>query len=478
VSEAIEKDQVVGVECRFAVYVKPPEGERDDMHLVKEIIHMKDGRAIPNVRLLKNYKRPFWITRPAYRNHEDMKEWEELKRVQRYESTQTDLVNNIARALNKPYFRGSLRQLCRTPYIYGADILSTALIKRSYQDKFPDVVTPFTVSVFDTETDVVHGDEDIIMATVSFRNRVYTAVQRKFVEGHSNVEPRLQQLLVKYLSAVPLPNKEGKLEPTNIVETRGIKWEIEIVDSEAQVIMKTIAKQHEWKPDFMAIWNLDFDISKILKGLEKAGIDPKDVFCDERVPARYRSFHYKQGQKQKVTASGKVTPIKPAAQWHTVFCPTSFYIIDAMCAYRHIRNGSAEEPSYSLDAILKKHKLGGKLKFAEADHLSGLAWHQFMQKNYPLEYIIYNVFDCVSMELLDEETKDLSVSMPMMAGSSDFENFKSQPRRVVDELHHFVQTRGFVIGCTSDEMSSDDDLETVGLNDWIKIERFYQSYVH
>jgi hypothetical protein len=288
-----------------------------------------------------------------------------------------------------------------------------------------------------------------------------------FVDGHNNVTEKLHSLLKKYLGSIPIKDEKGITQAVDVLAKRGIDWQVEIVDSEIDVILRSMAKAHEWKPDFLAIWNLDFDISKTLNAIKKAEMDPADIFSDPSVPKEYRFFNYKQGPSQKVTASGKVTPIKPAARWHTVFCPSSFYVIDAMCAYRHIRTGQAEESSYSLDSILKKHNKGGKLKFEEAEGKVGLGWHQYMQKNHPLEYIIYNVWDCVSMEELDEDIKDLQLSLPSMSGCSDFENFKSQPRRVVDELHFFVQKHDRVIGTTSDEMSEDLDDLTIGLKDWI-----------
>lgn len=452
-SEVVDKDNIKAIECRFAVYCKPPEGSRDDIHVVKEIIHTKDGRTVPNVRIWKNYKRPYWITKPAYRNHKSKKEWELKSRVTEYKSTQSNLLNSVAKSLEQPWFKGNLRRLARSPYLYGADILSTAHLKREYMDKFPNTVTPFSVAPFDTETDVIHGTDEIIMATISCKERVYTAVQKSFVQGYNDVVNKLQALMMKYIG--------------EYVQRRGIKWVVEVVENEAEVITHTIGRAHEWKPDFLAIWNMDFDIPKTKKALEKAGIDPADVFSDPSVPKSYRFFNYKQGPSQKVTASGKVTPIKPAARWHTVYTPASFYVIDAMCAYRHIRTGKQEQPSYSLDHILQEHLGIRKLKFEEADGKVGLGWHQYMQKHHPLEYIIYNTFDCISMEELDETTKDLQLSLPSMSGCSDFENFKSQPRRVVDELHFFVQQHDRVIGTTSDEMDEDLDDLTIGLKDWI-----------
>lgn len=461
----------VGYECRFAVYCPPPAGEQDDLHLVKELQHMPDGTTRPGVRLLKNYKRPFWVTKKGAQNHQDKKEWESTENLIRFEATQRELPHKAARALGMPWFRtegrDALRRLSASPYLYGSDILSTAVIKRMYQDKFPELNNHYSLSVFDTETDVLHGTNEVMMATLSMGSRVYTAVQKRFVQGYSNVEPRLQELLVKYLGHMESAKKDGSIEAVNYIEKRGIQWVVELVDSEVDVVKECFKRAHEWKPDWVAIWNIDFDVPRIAAALEKHGIDPADVFSDPAVPRQYRHFEYKQGPKKKVTASGKVMPIKPAAQWHTVYCPSSFYFIDAMCAYRHIRTGQAEQPSYSLDAILQKELGIRKLKFKEADGLKGLDWHQFMQQHHPLEYIIYNVFDCISMEELDEKTLDLRLTLPLFSGCSDFANFKSQPRRTADNLHYFCLQNGRVIGSTSGEMAGEFDKETIGLDGWI-----------
>lgn len=448
-------EDAVAAECRFAVYIPPAEPGGDDYHLVKEVLHRKDGTTYPRVKFIKNYKRPFWVTRKSYQNHKDKKEWEDIDKLQKYESTQSQLVLRAARALGEPWFNGSLKKLARSPYLYGCDILSTSCIKNDYNTQFPELVTPFSIACFDTETDVLYGTGKVIIATLSFKDKVYTAISKSFLEGlGADLENKLQDKLKQYLS--------------EYVDKRKIKWHVEIVDTDVDCVVNCIKKAHEWQPDFFAIFNMDFDITKVIETLDAAGIDPADIFSDPKVPQKYRFFKYKRGPNQKVTASGKVTPIKPAAQWHTVFCPSSFYVIDSMCAYRHIRNGTAELPSYSLDYILNLVLGIRKLKFEQANHVTGLKWHQLMQRQYKLEYVIYNVFDCVSMEELDEETKDLCLTLPSMSGVSDFENFKSQPRRVVDDLHFYcIKNENKAIATTSDEMSVEFDTETIDLKNWI-----------
>ena len=212
---------------------------------------------------------------------------------------------------------------------------------------------------------------------------------------------------------------------------------------------------------------MDFDIGKVILACEKARVDPANIFSDPSVPKEYRYFKYNQGPKMKVTASGLQTPIKPAAQWHTVICPASFYVIDAMCVFKHNRIGKPEKQSYSLDYILNDTLGIRKLKFTQADAYTDLKWHQVMQASYKLEYIVYNMFDCISIEILDEKTLDLSLTLPLFAGFSDFANYNSQPRRTVDTLHYYCLNNNRVIGTTGSNMSTDESGEMFDLTGWI-----------
>lgn len=456
----IDTSTIVGAECRHVVYIPPVDGSPDDYHFVKEVLHVKkDDKVIqiPNIRVLKNFKRKFWVSKEAFRKYQQKKEWEEISRLKEYSCTQSQLLERASKALGQFKPPRSMRQLAQNPYLYGCDISSTSVIKQEiYRQKFPELFTPSTVAASDTETSIQNGS--VLMQSLSCKNKVYTAITRSFlnsVGGNDEYKKKvLQEALIKYLG--------------DVVESRGIKWEIDIVEDEGVVVWNTLRKAHDWKPDIMAFWNMSFDIKKMNEALQKHNINIANAWSDPSIPEAYRFFNFKEGQPQKVTASGKVTPIPMQARWHVVTTPASFYVLDAMCCYKQVRTGKQEERSYALDYILDKHLKRGKLKFKEADGLSKADWHVFMQKNYPVEYVIYNVFDCVGMEMLDEKTKDLSVSVPSGAAMSDYSRFNSQPRRVCDKLHYFVLERGKVMGTTSDKMSTEMDSKTISLRDWIQ----------
>lgn len=467
-SQTQETPSLLGHECKFVVYAGKPDGQERDLHVIKEYLHYADGRVEPNLRLAYDYKVPFYVTKKGHQNHKDKKEWEDLEKCDRYMSRRCDLDRAIAKALGKPWFSGDPRTLARSPYLYGSDIVSTAIIKNTYQEKWKDLRSKYRVAVFDTERDMILGTDEINMATISMGSNVYTAVQKSFLQGQADPIARAHEALRKYLGNFEKTDKEGIVTVTDLLKERGIQWVMEIVDDEFTVVDRCFKKAHEWQPDIVAIWNIDYDIPEVMKACDKVGVDPKHVFSDPRIPQDYKFFRYKQGPRKKVTASNKVMPIKPADQWHTVFTPASFYLLDAMCVYRKLRVHLGELPSYSLDSILDLELEGvRKLKFKECDGLTKADWHIEMQTNYKFEYIIYNVFDCISIEMLDEKTNDLCMAMPSACGCSDFEHFKSQPRRVVNELHWFALENGKVMGSTSDELKTEIDKLTVDPDGWI-----------
>jgi hypothetical protein len=447
-------EKPVAIECRFAFHSKS-KLDNSDIHFIKEVRHYEDGRIVPATRMVKDYKRKFYITKPGARVHKQKKEREKLSNLFEFESTETNLVQSVARALKQPWYKGTLRDLSNSPYLYGTDIDSTALIKQYYIDKNPDRNTRYSLAVFDVETDVLDNPKikEIVMATISSKEKAYTAVQKKFVRNTPNAIAKIREIADEVIK--------------DTLVTRKIDWEIEIVDTEIDCVKRTIAKAHEWKPDFLVAWNMLFDIERVIEACERANVSPESILNDPSVPEQYRYFNLKIGPAKRITASGVVMPFKPSQRWHTVTSPASFYWIDAMGAFRQIRTGSQEEPSYALDAILKKYANISKLKFDLCSDLSGLDWHKKMQKDHPFHYVVYNLYDCIGVEILDEKTVDLAVTIALFSGCSDFKRFNSQPKRKVDELYFDLLKDGYVIGSTGSEMLDEIDDMTLPLSGMI-----------
>jgi hypothetical protein len=528
--------EILGKECKFIFWLPAIPDVREDTHVIKEVIHYKDGTKENNLKVLSNFKRPFWITKPHLQQHKDKKESEYIENLNKYTSTQSELGKNVAMRLGNRYIgKTSLRDVQDSPFVYGLDVDSKVTIKKLYLDKYPDTISEYKEAALDIEINIETGEITVISLTM--KDKIYTVFTKKFIQSRQGVVSQLEYLFTKYIPKTSI--------------TENIKTEYHTFENELECVLEVLKKAHEWQPDIIAIWNITFDIGMILDVLEKHNIDPKDVFSDPRLPKELRHFKFKMGSISKMTDSGKFKPISPEEQWHVIDCPATFYWVDAMSAHRYVRVGGKTVPGgYSLDNILKK-ELGdklGKLKFKEelgqakivlhytttvpldvktytkiervkcpecgkdihvkyeyddygtlltnkecvcecgftneddiqlesyetnysyqviekkGMHLGGIDWHRYMSANKPLEYIIYNQWDVISMLHLDEKTKDLSHVMAMLSGVSSFDIFNSGPKKIIDAMHFFYLERGRVLGSKPKSLDSDVSL---GLDNWI-----------
>lgn len=457
------KEDVIGLECKHVVHVESRSfnGEiPDDLHLVKEVVHLKDGRKIPEVRLIKNFERPFYITKEGFRNHEEKKEWEDIEKLQKFMSTQAGLRKNIMRALNRHGNPPSMKQLGMSPYLYGSDIKSTAIIKQHYIDRW-GLHSENRVAVLDIETDVVNGTEDPILISVTMKDKAIIVATEAYASEIDNYEEVMREYFYKRIEEDP--------ELIKRVKPRNIDLEVRLVKGPLEAIQVSIGKCHEWRPDFVAIWNINFDIPRIIETIEKYNGNVGDIFSDPSVPPQFRKVWYKEGPSKKVAASGREEALHWADRWHTLYAPASFYVIDQGATFRKRRVAKGREPSYALDYILKKHAGTKKLKNDKSETMTGLEWHIYMQKNEKLEYGVYNLYDCISCEILDEQPKvgDLRVAISVQMGSSDYSDFTSQPRQLVDDLHFKCLSLGKVIASTPSQMETEYDKMTVTIRQWI-----------
>lgn len=446
---------IKGLECRFATHIPTKTHEAPDLHLVKEVVHYDDGTSEPRVRLIENFVRTFGVTRPAHQNHQQKKESELLDNLVIHRCTQSELRQAVAGALGNRMDPRPLNQLSASPYLYGSDISSTSIIKYQYMKKYPDFNTPYSVSHLDIETDVVNGTDDPIMVTLVFKDKVFFSVVRSFVPGYNDIENRYFQAVDKYIK--------------EYVEKHQFKIEFHLAENPVDMLKETFARLHRWLPDFVAIWNIGFDVPRMMKTFEKYGVDPADVICDPSIPPERRFAKYREGSTKKITASGQVKPKKPSEQWHSLIAPCGFWFIDQMSAYRFVRQGGQELAEYSLDFVLETELGIRKLKFEEANGYHRLAWHQFMQKNYPFEYMVYNNFDSISCHELEVAKNDLSLSVPIRTNISDFSRFDSQTKRFSDKYHYFLlANKGEMIGTVppkpKDEKSfgGDEEIDFIG----------------
>lgn len=454
-SVIVSDADVLGKECMHIAYSKSNDGN-DDALFVKEYIHMKNGDILPNFKMIENYERSFWITKKARRNHKDKLQWELRDNCDEFRCREIDLLRKADLALGNNGYVRTKQQLFKSPYLWGCGVKTQSIIKYSYAKKYPDTKSKLAkVAVLDTETDVLHGTGDIIMGTLTFKDKAILTVVRSFFGNvpdeviHQRFNAKLREILGE------------------VIDERKINVELKLVDDCGCAAKTLLDRAHEWQPDFVTFWNMDFDVPKLVSALTKHGYDVAECFSDPRVPVKYRFFKYVPGKDVKVTHDGSVSSINPEQRWHVANSPASFFLVDAMTTYWRLRMGGGREDGYSAEAVLNRNLNLGKVKIDAAKHLVGIDWHKEMQSNFKYEYAVYCLFDGISIEMLDESTGDLAVKFPAMCKYSDFTDFKSGPRRIADEVHYHCLEKGKVVGVTAGSILDDNDAYILKSTDWI-----------
>jgi len=463
-SEQFNPDDVVDRIFIHACHTKSTKyNSEDDAIFVKEKLVMKDGSLVDNHRRIENYERSFWITKPPFRNHNQKKERELIDHVTEFKTTERLMPVNIKRAMGNFYLGETMRDICNNPYIYGTDIPVESLVKKDYdRARTTGKNIKLEYGAYDIETymaDPVFKD-DPIMATTVTNKLIHTTVHAHFLRQFGNraeglIRAKLQELLGEHIT------------------TLGLTFELEIVDDPGIVARRSIEKIHEIPIDIVAIWNMDFDIPRIIDTLCKYGHSPELVFSDPNVPKEFASFEYHRGPTSRKADSGKITPIAFHERWNSVAFPAKWTVLDAMHVYWRLRKVDGNESGgYGLDAVLNRNINMGKLKFEEADGYVRGAWHIFMQNNYPIEYIVYNIFDCLGMVLLDNKTKDIQLNFPLLCGITTYKNYSSNPKKFCDELHFDVLDNvedegSTVLGSTGRNMLIDEDEGVVDKRGWV-----------
>jgi len=103
----------------------------------------------PHTYLVKDYKRPIWVTSPDKRNHKDKKEFELKDNLIQTYTTQSDLNKTIANLLQQPHLVNNPKLIKQSPYVYGYDQTSTSIIKLKSLAKNNNIQSPYTVAFFD-----------------------------------------------------------------------------------------------------------------------------------------------------------------------------------------------------------------------------------------------------------------------------------------------------------------------------------------
>lgn len=464
----IEKE-IVGRECKNVSYCKANDGSMNDAMLVKEVIHYNDGSAEPTVRIIENYKRPYYITKKHLRNYNEKRESEPFENLEKYMSTDVSLPGAIQMSLGRsfPNPRYQLRDVCDSPYVYYAEFSAPMHLKSRYYKKWPDLpATTNKLAILDIETNIYEGTKEPLMCSVLVDDIVHLSVTEKYYEEMKLKQPNYKDIIRDLLSKVPFTVK-GETNLRNLYDEFNLDVRFYVEKNFSKAFASSMREVHKALPDFLVIWNLNFDISEILEQFKRDGVDPNDVFTHPSVPEKYRNVKYSPDGGSRITNNGTNKTKGPQDQWHVLNCMSSFYVVCAMALFKKIRVASGNLPNYKLSNILKSELGVGKLSIPEVPYSEKLEWHETMQRGFKAEYIAYNIMDDILIKLLDAKTFDIASAISVLSEWSPFTIFGSLPKRLCAALTVYLEDEGHAIGTAGTKIKNELDYEVISLKNWI-----------
>lgn len=465
-------DQVIGRECKNICY-NTDRDKQNDAVLITEVVHTKDGRLIPELRFMENPRRPIYITRKEHRNHKEKKTYESREKTEEIWTTDLNMVNAVQMGLgfSFPNPKARLKQVCKSPFVYWADMPVTSYLKYKYAQKWKGLVSANRLAVYDVETNEVDGTKEPNIMSVIIDKEIHFFADEAYMRRIKGGEDTIAQKAIELLSKVPFTfNEKGKKLPDGEIQYRDLLKDYTLYTNTCptagQCIVRMFQVIHKRMPDLLVAWNHEFDLSKMLDTLEREGIDAEDVFCHPDVPKQYRKIWFKKDQAKKETESKSLTK-SPADQWHVLYCMASFFCVDAMCLFKKLRTHEGNRPNYKLSSILTSEVGVGKLDLPGLPYVDNLDWHVQAQRDYPAEYAVYNMMDNLLIVLLDKKTNDLSSAISVLSGLSTYDIFPSLPKRLCVAFTYYLYDQNLVIGSVGADIRNAFDEEVIGTDGWI-----------
>jgi len=419
------------IECKWTTRVTKQYA--NDMHIVREKIFYKDGGTSINMRLVKDFRREYYVTKPIYQTYKQKKDMESLDKLNVRFSTEKYLAKNINISLGVKYPSNSFGRSNKitSPYIYGASIPSTTMLKLLYDEYFNYKFSEYHVLNCDIEA---HPETEVIyIISISDDDVLYSFTTKEYTNGIDGV---VEKVLSKFEDYVP-----------DFDRKHIIKRHVFVLETEADIITEAFKTAHMINPDILAIWNMEYDLKVIERRATLYNLKMEDLLHSPLLPEECKFYEWREGFR---FIGDK--PISPEKIWHVALSSAGFKLVDAMRVYLYTRNGEKEMPGgVGLNAVLDANGIHRKLEMPgteEYEGLEGKKWHMAVAKKEPVFYIIYNQYDIIAMGRLDRKTNDLRVTFPASLEGNDFEVFNSNPTQLMFVLYKHVKKHARSILCS------------------------------
>lgn len=435
---------IVGRVCKHAYLSFNKFAPGHDLLTAKITEIRKDGSRADRLVTIEDYRRDFYIVKKKHQTFQDKRDYIEVAKCDKHSSNEANLAQQISKCLyGRPDRKAQIGELKNSPYVFGCQESVPVIFKERFYKKYPDYQPQeaYNVAAYDVETYIQDDGLTgcINMASTTIRDEAWWAGLRSYFPKEDQKD---DAIILRKLKAAAEIHLKDYMELHNVT----IEWDL--VDTPAQVVKSNIDYWHRRGPDFIVSWNANFDMTANEEALKNENYDLAETYSDPEVPKAYRDYFYFKGREFKTKVDGSKSPLENQERFPVVQAPAKWQWFDGMSFYAIKRAPGGKKESYSLQNTARDEGVEGKLYIKEAEHLQpgSPEWHKFMVKNFPYEYVMYNIRDNWVIEDLNRKTNDYSLSLPSLVTSSELRSYQSQPSMISDKLSFIALEHGYVWG--------------------------------
>jgi hypothetical protein len=221
-------------------------------------------------------------------------------------------------------------------------------------------------------------------------------------------------------------------------------YRISMYDDELLMIDHIFQLINRLKRDFVAIWNMPFDIPYIIARIKALGAEPKDIMCHPDFKTNI--LYYK---KDTLSYDFKKKNDKFYLSSYTVFT-------DQLSNYIRMRKGKSELKNNKLNSVAQKELGDEKLDYSDEADIKTLPY-----KNYR-KFVMYNIKDTLLQLGIERKTNDLmSIFLSTIDNATGYNGIFSQSVVLQNAAYLSYYKQGYIIGNNRNTHPGEKKIEDV-----------------
>lgn len=352
-----------------------------------------------------------------------------------------NMVDEFWNSLRNKTHSAFMREMLSHPDIYMGDINIEDYYKIMFTIEHGEHPARYKKGFSDIEVDISNyngfpyeEEAPCPINTINYIDGWTKTVYSVILRNHNN--PQIKELE----EAVESGDFQKELLESFTKQDQDFKFLFYFVDSEQEVINQYFRIIEMTEPDFVAFWNIHFDIETIINRMKRLKMDIAEIMCPTYLPKKYKYVKWNEdnsfgfgGDDDKKNAG------HPSRLWHWLEVAGKTQWYDQMALYSNLRKRMTL-PSYTLDDIGESEVGIRKIKFGDF----GESMKSVISSNFRL-FMKYAIRDVYVQYKIEEKVNDVE---RMVNGTTRLSKITKISYIIKNMLTESFYRQGNIIGNT------------------------------